>query len=119
MERMAGNEDVPLIVIICVSILGTLLLLLNVLMVVFYIHKRKQKEQKTISPGTSEEGNYLVFSLISLLFFLSSHCSPLPRGVQVQIQTCDGYEHVTATEASYFFGCLDLLCVLDRKMAKN
>lgn len=45
-EALEGKGEIPLIVIVSVSICGTVLLLLNIVLISCFVHKRRQQQQQ-------------------------------------------------------------------------
>jgi ABC-type taurine transport system ATPase subunit len=57
-EALEGSGEIPLIVIVSVSVCGTVLFLLNIVLISCFVHKKRQKEKEqqkqTKGPGSSE-----------------------------------------------------------------
>ena len=58
---LSGQSEIPLIVIVTVSVAGTVLLLLNIVLISVFVAKKRRKEQqqgviKRSTPASSTEG---------------------------------------------------------------
>jgi hypothetical protein len=57
-EALEGSGEIPLIVIVSVSVCGTILFLLNIVLISCFVHKKrkreKQQQQQSKGPGSSE-----------------------------------------------------------------
>jgi len=54
LEALEEKSEIPLIVIISVSVCGTLLLCLNIVLISCFVHKKKQKEKEQKRAPSSE-----------------------------------------------------------------
>ena len=66
-EALETSGEIPLIVIVSVSVCGTILFLLNIVLISCFVHKKRKREkqqqqQQTKGPGSSE-GRFLKFMM--------------------------------------------------------
>jgi len=56
-KPLSANEEIPMIVIVSVSVLGTLLFLLNVVLISCFIHKKRKRDKQQDQQQQQSKGN--------------------------------------------------------------
>ena len=119
-----GKGEIPLIVIVSVAICGTVLLLLNIVLISCFVHKRRQQQSGSHGKSPSEqkqnppsEGQYFHFFFVHLKFICCRDYLHLFRTLAIECAVLTMVSFVFKQLLSFYF-VASILCTVFFKNGK-